>query len=128
MQGYPVIDVYRTGLRLKGACEKRHRTAKDVQEFLGLAALQSVYGWFRGKTLPSLDNFYALSCYLGMSMEDMVVTKGEPGSAPNREAFQALQRRQMAYLAFCFEAEGEALRSAAALDACSLGRRNAERE
>lgn len=107
MQGYPVIDVYQTGLRLKGACEKRRITAKDVQKFLGLAALQSVYGWFQGRTLPSLDNFYALSCYLGMRMEDMVVAKGERREVPEQEAFLALQRRQMAYLAFCFEAEGK---------------------
>lgn len=107
MQGYPVIDVHRTGLRLKRACEKRCITAKDIQRFLGLAALQSVYGWFQGRTLPSLDNFYALSRYLGMPMEDMVVAKGETKDVLEREAFEALQRRQMAYLAFCFEAEGK---------------------
>jgi len=100
MQGYP------TGLRLKGACEKRRITAKDVQKFLGLAALQSVYGWFQGRTLPSLDNFYALSCYLDMPMEDMVVAKGGTREVSEKEAFEALQKRQMAYLAFCFEAEG----------------------
>lgn len=124
MQGYPVIDVHRTGLRLKEACEKQHRTAKDVQKFLGLAALQSVYGWFRGKTLPSLDNFYALSCYLGMRMEDMVVTKGEQGRVMEREAFQALQRRMMAYVAFCFEEEGKALLSVSASGTRSVGHKN----
>lgn len=113
MEGYPVIDVYRTGLRLKKACEKRHRTAKDVQRFLGLAALQSVYGWFRGKALPSLDNFYALSRYLGMEMEELVVAKGEAWEKPEREADAALLRRQMAYLVYCFEAEGRAFLSAA---------------
>lgn len=109
MQGYPVIDVHKTGVKLKRACEKRRITAKDIQKFLGLAALQSVYGWFQGRTLPSLDNFYALSCYLGIRMDDMVVTKGEAREVSEREAFEALQRRQMAYLAFCFEAEGKGL-------------------
>ena len=59
-----------------------------------------------GKDAASLDNFYALSCYLDMPMEDMVVAKGGTREVSEKEAFEALQKRQMAYLAFCFEAEG----------------------
>ena len=68
MLAYPVIDMQKTGLRLKRECEARHVTIPEIREFLGLAAAQSIYGWFQGKALPSLDNFYALSCYLGLRM------------------------------------------------------------
>ena len=60
MTGYPLIDVLRTGQRLKEACIKKNIEAKEIKQFLGLAAMQSIYNWFQGKALPSLDNFYAL--------------------------------------------------------------------
>lgn len=106
MLTYPVIDVQKTGKHLKMECERRQVTPREIQEFLGLAALQSVYGWFQGRTLPSLDNFYALSCFLGMRMEEMVVPKRREKEVVVRDALRSLERRMMAYLGFCFQAEG----------------------
>ncbi|MBQ7840662.1 MAG: helix-turn-helix transcriptional regulator [Lachnospiraceae bacterium] len=102
---YPVIDVEGTGRHLKTECEKRNITPKEIQEFLGLAALQSVYGWFQGRTLPSLDNFYALSRYLGMRMEELVVPQNCSREVLVRGATRALERRMMAYLGFLLQAE-----------------------
>ena len=34
---------------------------------------QSVYAWFSGKALPSLDNMYALSYLLGRSIDELIV-------------------------------------------------------
>ena len=34
------------------------------------------------------------------------MAKGGTREVSEKEAFEALQKRQMAYLAFCFEAEG----------------------
>ncbi|MCD8045353.1 MAG: helix-turn-helix domain-containing protein [Clostridiales bacterium] len=50
---------------------------KEIQECLGIGAYQSVYNWFSGKTLPSLDNMFALSRLLGISMENMIVCKDD---------------------------------------------------
>lgn len=105
MLAYPVINVKETGRLIKRSCEKRNVTVRQIQEFLGLAALQSIYGWFQGRTLPTLDNFYALSCYLGMRMEDLVVPEGRSREVPVRDAERALERRQLAYYAFCLQAE-----------------------
>ena len=104
---YPVIDVEETGRHLKRECERRNVSPKELQEFLGLAALQSIYGWFQGRALPSLDNFYALSRYLGMRMEELVVPQKLSKEIPAREAGRALERRVMAYIGFLFQAEGE---------------------
>lgn len=106
MQIYPIIDVQETGKQLRAQCDRRQVTPKELQEFLGLAAVQSVYGWFQGKALPSLDNFYALSCYLGIRMEELVVPKPKSREVPARRTACALERRMMAYLVFCFQAEG----------------------
>lgn len=102
---YPVINVKETGRQLKRSCERRNVTVRQIQEFLGLAALQSIYGWFQGRALPTLDNFYALSCYLGVRMEDLVVPEGRSREVPAWDATRALERRQMAYYAFCLQAE-----------------------
>lgn len=107
---YPVIDMQKTGLRLKRECEKRQVTIQEIREFLGLAATQSIYGWFQGKALPSLDNFYALSHYLGLRMEDLVVPRGEARAVLNRGTACGLRGRMLVYLAFCFEAEGRMAR------------------
>ena len=40
--GYPLIDVLRTGQRLKEACIKKNIEAKEIKQFLGLAAMQSI--------------------------------------------------------------------------------------
>lgn len=54
---------------VKEACIKKNIEAKEIKQFLGLAAMQSIYNWFQGKALPSLDNFYALSSYLGTELD-----------------------------------------------------------
>ena len=38
--------------------------------------MQSIYNWFQGKALPSLDNFYALSSYLGTELDSLIVPQG----------------------------------------------------
>ena len=105
MLTYPVIDVQETGKQLRRTCDRKQVTPREVQDFLGLAALQSVYGWFQGRSLPSLDNFYALSCYLGMRMEELLVPKGRSKEVRVREFAKERKFRQMSYYGFCFQAE-----------------------
>lgn len=102
---YPVIDVQETGRQLKRVCERSRVTPKEIQNFLGLAALQSIYNWFQGRALPSLDNFYALSCYLGTRMEELVVPEHRSREVLVRDARRARERRLMAYFGFWLQAE-----------------------
>lgn len=105
MLTYPVIDVEKTGRQLKRECDRRQVTPRELQEFLGLAALQSIYSWFQGRALPSLDNFYALSCYLGTRMEELVVPKKRSREVPARGTVGGLERRLLAYFGFWLQAE-----------------------
>ncbi len=75
---YPVIDVKRTGQKIKEACCWNNLSARDIQEFLGLASVQAVYRWFSGETLPALDNMYALSRLLNRPMETLLVSCEDP--------------------------------------------------
>lgn len=58
---YPVIDMARTGQNIKHIMQLKQLTVKDVQDFLGLGTPQSIYHWFDGRNLPTVDNLYALS-------------------------------------------------------------------
>ena len=58
---YPVIDIEKTGQNIKRIMKMRGLTVKDIQASLELSIPQSVYHWFDGWNLPTLDNLYALS-------------------------------------------------------------------
>ena len=72
---YPVIDMRATGAHIKELMNTREVTVQDVQEAMGLASPQAVYRLLRGSNMPSVDNLYALSRYLNVSMEDVIVEK-----------------------------------------------------
>lgn len=74
---YPVIDMKRTGHNIKMLLKIKGYSVKDVQQYLGLSSPQGVYHWLEGKTMPTLDNLYALSNLLCVSMDDLV--KGNSG-------------------------------------------------
>ena len=58
---FPVIDLKGTGINLRRIVDKQGISAKDVQEYLNLASVQSVYNWCNGINMPTIDNLYALS-------------------------------------------------------------------
>ena len=42
---FPLIDTKKTGIRLRRIMDERGFTVKDVQQYLELASVQSVYHW-----------------------------------------------------------------------------------
>ena len=68
----PKIDMYKTGQNIKRIMLEQCMTVKDIQEYLGLAAPQSIYHWFDGRSLPTVDNLYVLSELFGMPIDMMV--------------------------------------------------------
>ena len=72
---YPVIDLSATGMHLKELMDARKLAVQDVQEAMGLASPQAVYRWLCGSNLPSVDNLYALSRFLDVPMNNVIVEK-----------------------------------------------------
>lgn len=68
----PMINLKETGIRLRRLVDARGLSAKTVQTYLGLASVQSVYNWFNGINMPTIDNLYALSQLLGVSIDEMI--------------------------------------------------------
>lgn len=69
---YPLIDKDSTSQRLKYLMRCRNISVKDIQEYLGLACVQSIYHWLNGLSLPSVDNLYALSELFEVPMDTMI--------------------------------------------------------
>ena len=67
------IDVKRTGRKMKEICRQKGIAVRTIQDALYIGSFQSVYAWFSGKTMPSLDNMYRLSRLLGVPMEELIV-------------------------------------------------------
>ena len=86
----PIIDREKTGKLMRRIMDMRGLSVHDVQEFLSLGCVQSVYHWFDGKSMPTLDNLYALSELLQVPMDMLVVGDRsyhpikEPGTRPCR--------------------------------------------
>ena len=72
---YPVIDVAATGRNILQLRESRGYSVADLQEFFGFEAPQAIYKWQSGKSLPSTDNLFALSQFLEVSIEDILVAE-----------------------------------------------------
>ena len=58
---YPVIDMSATGRNIRRVMDSRSISVRELQKYLGLAAPQSIYRWFDGQSVPTIDNLYAMS-------------------------------------------------------------------
>lgn len=70
---YPVIDIARTGQNIKRIMQIKGLTVKDIQEFLELSTPQSIYHWFDGRNLPTIDNLYALSDLFHLPVDVLLI-------------------------------------------------------
>ena len=66
---YPVINMKKTGQKIRWIMRMKGFTVKDLQEYLGFSTPQSIYHWFEGRTIPAVDNLYALSYLFQMPMD-----------------------------------------------------------
>ena len=69
---FPLINKRETGINLRRIMDKRGFSAKDVQEYLGLGCIQSVYRWIDGINMPTIDNLYALSELFQLPIDSIV--------------------------------------------------------
>ena len=70
---FPVIDMVETGKNIRRLREERGMTVRDLQAYFGFEEPQAIYKWQRGKSLPTVDNLYALGALLDVPMEDILV-------------------------------------------------------
>ena len=71
--GYPIIDPVATGVRINTYRIERGYSVADLREYFGLSTTNAIYKWLKGDSLPTLDNFLALSVLLHVPMNDLIV-------------------------------------------------------
>ena len=95
---FPLINKRETGVNLRRIMDLRGITPKDVQEYLGLGCVQSVYRWLEGISMPTIDNLYALSELFQVSIDEIVCGNRAPIVPRIRlDAMDAQGRRLYAY-------------------------------
>ena len=59
---FPLINKRETGINLRRIMDLREITPKDVQEYLGLGCVQSVYRWLDGINMPNMTSIELQLC------------------------------------------------------------------
>ena len=74
---FPVIDLAQTGKNILRLRKAKGLSVKDLQKFFGFDEPQAIYKWQKGKSLPTVDNLFALSLILQTPMNDILVQRGQ---------------------------------------------------
>lgn len=69
---YPTIDKIETGKRIHFFMQKLGLSVAEVQNYMGFSTQQAVYHWIHGRSLPTIDNIYALSELFGVPMDAII--------------------------------------------------------
>ena len=71
----PVLDLEATGAKIKTLMKQRGITPRQLQILLDFPYVQTVYNWYAGKNMPTIDNLVVLAQVLGVTMDEIVVTR-----------------------------------------------------
>ena len=70
----PVLDLAATGAKIKTVMKDKGITARELQVIMDFPYVQTIYNWFAGKNMPTIDNLVVLAKILAVPMDDLVVT------------------------------------------------------
>ena len=70
---FPTIDLKATGENIIRLRKANGFTVRELQHYFGFEEPQAIYKWQQGKSLPSVDNLFALSRLFGVSMNEILV-------------------------------------------------------
>ena len=71
----PVLDLEATGAKIKTIMKQRGVTPRRLQLIMDFPYVQTIYNWFAGKNMPTLDNLVVLAQILDVTIDEIIVTK-----------------------------------------------------
>ena len=71
----PVLDLAATGAKIKTVMKQKGFSARELSVLMDFPYVQTIYNWFSGKNMPTLDNLIVLAQILGVKMDDLIVTQ-----------------------------------------------------
>ena len=77
INNYPKIDMKATGENILNLRKSKGLSVKDLQRYLGFEGPQAIYKWQWGECLPSVDNLFALSKILNISMNEILIEENQ---------------------------------------------------
>lgn len=86
---FPQINKKQMGQRLKRIMRRKKVAPKEVQQFLGLSCVQTVYRWMEGVNVPCIDHLYALSILLEVTLDELVA-----GNFGRSDAFVSIEKNK----------------------------------
>ena len=70
----PVLNLDATGEKIKTIMKQKGITVRELQIIMEFPYVQTIYNWFAGKNMPTIDNLVVLAKILGVPMEELIVT------------------------------------------------------
>lgn len=67
-----ILDPVQTGAHIKELMEAQDMTVRDLQDALGLTCPQTIYRWFYGLSVPSIDHLYSMSRLFHVTVDDLL--------------------------------------------------------
>ena len=98
---FPTIDKVKTGKQIRHLMDSLGLTVMDVQKYMGLATQQAVYHWLNGRSLPSIDNVYALSELFRVPIDKIIC--GNRGYQPEQSRLKAYVKYLQLYVEVTYE-------------------------
>lgn len=74
---FPTLNLKETGNRIKALRVNSGYSVEEIAEYMGFSSPQAVYKWEWGKSLPTVDNLFALSKLFGVAIERILAENGE---------------------------------------------------
>ena len=71
-----MINLFRSGELLHKAAKDSKYSVAEIARMMNVTT-QAMYRWFRGESLPSIDNLFLFAEIVGCSVEDIVAYKPE---------------------------------------------------
>lgn len=71
-----MINLFRSGELLHKAAKDSKYSVAEIARMMNVTT-QAMYRWFRGESLPSIDNLFLFAEIVGCSVEDIVAYKAE---------------------------------------------------
>ena len=70
-----MLDLAATGAKIKTVMKDKGITARELQIIMDFPYVQTIYNWFAGKNMPTIDNLVVLAKILAVPMDELVVTR-----------------------------------------------------
>ena len=71
------INMEKTGAHIKQIILENGYTIREIMQITGVTSEQTVYKWFRGRTIPSLETQIALCKLLDLGITELLVLDPE---------------------------------------------------